>query len=303
MHRSRHHIAALLVVLLVLCLSCARQGHAVVAPLPGKGVVDTLEGGATLALPRPTPGVAELALWVRAGARAAQPAQLATLAAFWAEQQTGAKARVLPDATELTLPCDTREQGIARCVDKLASVFALRAPAAADLTRLRERLRATRLRALAGPGVDALDPLGRDGDDAQLDSASLMRFVKQYYVASHAVLLGAGDVRSEELAQAFARVSRTGPATLAAAPALEVHDGLPPPTDHRELSPGPLVAPEGRARRIGRLTAEAVALECSPCSAGRRPDRHGGREPTFPVVGAVGAARDGAVPRAPARGE
>ena len=81
--------------------------------------MDTLQGGSTLALPRPTAGVAELALWIRAGARDAAPAQLATAAAYWAEEKTGAKARVLPDATELTLPCDTREEGLARCVARL----------------------------------------------------------------------------------------------------------------------------------------------------------------------------------------
>ena len=99
MHRFRHQfLTALIVCALLVLASCS--GHAPpppVAPLPGKAVMDTVQGGTTLALPRPTAGVAELALWIRAGARDAAPAQLATAAAYWAEEKTGAKARVLPD--------------------------------------------------------------------------------------------------------------------------------------------------------------------------------------------------------------
>jgi predicted Zn-dependent peptidase len=240
MHRSRHQIMTGLLAFALLALSsCSHGAPPPVAPLPDKRVVDTLQGGATLALPRPTKGVAELALWIRAGARDASPSQLATAAAYWAEEKTGAKARVLPDATELTLPCDTREQGIARCVAKLASVFVLPPPSGADASRIRERLRSTRLRALSdggrqldlmaleallGDAVRTLDPLGSDEGDVKVDHASVRAFVAQHYVPGHAVLLAAGDVRPDELGQAFAKAAKGPAVALPAASPLPLRD-------------------------------------------------------------------------------
>lgn len=192
-------------------------------PPPPPSAVEKLKAGSTLVIPRPTPQVARIALWIDAGSRAAPVPQLATVAAYWAEEHTGASVRVLPDGTELSMLCDTQGRGVERCVQKLARVFALPTPSPGDVERLRSRLRHARQRALGDAGREAEElsvvallgenargffPLGAESEDGQIDGAAVQRFAREQFGPSRSLLIAAGDVTSAVVQQAFA--SSTG---------------------------------------------------------------------------------------------
>jgi predicted Zn-dependent peptidase len=215
-------IAAALCVWLCACSSAKKLRVPVARPAPPPSLAEKLPAGSTLAVPRPTPGAALLSLWFDAGSRDANPAPVAAATAWWAENVTGAQARVLPDGTELTLLCDTQEMGLAACIKKLAQAFAMPAPSASDMQRLRERIRGARLRAKAdfrwqadelafgalfGAEASELFALGKDAHDAQLDGAALMNFASDHYVPARSLLIAAGDVDEDAVARAFAQVS------------------------------------------------------------------------------------------------
>jgi predicted Zn-dependent peptidase len=260
---------ALAIAVCLLWTACSRTQPAPVAPVQ-PSVVSKLPGGATLAIVRPTPGVARVALWIRAGSRVAELPAVATIAAFWAEAATGAAARVTPDATSLTVSCDTRGEGIERCVRRLTQAFALKTPADAELRRLRDRLRAARLRArgdearqvdlaslraLFDGKLGTLDPLGSEQDDAQLTPAAVARFLGAHYGAEQAVLIAAGDVRASELASAFAGARKTPAAKATRPAALLAQDGFALVHGERPLISAALATP---SREVSAALATAL---------------------------------------------
>ncbi len=202
-------------------LGCAhtKPRPEVALPPPPPSAIEKLKAGSTLVVTRPTPNVARLSLWIDAGSRAAQVPQLATATAYWAEEKSGIRARVLPDGTEFSLLCDTQGRGLEHCVKRLVQVFALPAPNASDAERIRARLRTARIRALGDGNRDAdklafealfdagsagLFPLGKEEDDAQVESGSIARFARENYAAQRALLIAAGDTTEGAVAQAFA---------------------------------------------------------------------------------------------------
>jgi predicted Zn-dependent peptidase len=262
---------ARLVALAGACLLWACSGGRPPPATPlSPGLAEQLPAGTTLAVARPTPGVARIALWIRAGSRRAEPPALATAAAFWAEAATGAAARVSPDATSFTLSCDTRGEGIERCVSRLARAFSLKAPAEPEARRLRERVKAARLRGLAhdarqvdlaslralfGEAVSALDPLGSDAADERLTPQAIAGFLGAHYAVNQAVLIASGDVAADELAKAFAAARRSAGGSARRPVALVARDGFQLITGSRPLIAAALATPS-RAH----ATELAVAL-------------------------------------------
>jgi predicted Zn-dependent peptidase len=199
-------------------------------PPPPPSALEALPPGSSLAIRRPTPGVALLSLWIEAGSRAASPPQLATAAALWAADQAGAKARVLPEGSEISLICDTRGEGVVACGRRLLRALGAPAPRETDLVLLRERVRTARvnvasdgarradalaLEALLGEAAQQLDPLGAAPQDAQLELASVQQFLAHNYAASRSLLVGVGDVEKSQLDELFA-ASATRPSGVPA---------------------------------------------------------------------------------------
>jgi hypothetical protein len=204
-------------------------------PAPTPSALEALPAGSTLTVRRPTPGAALLTLWIEGGARAVSPPQLATAAAWWAAEQAGATARVLPDGTELSLLCDTRGEGLSACVERLLRTLHAPAPAAPQLVALRARVRNARTRAasdpareadrlaleaLLGPAAQQLDPLGVEADDRALDGARLAQFLGVHYLKSRALLVGVGDLEPRELEALFGAERAAAPAPIARPPVL-----------------------------------------------------------------------------------
>jgi predicted Zn-dependent peptidase len=200
-------------------------------PPPPPSALEALPPGSTLAVRRPTPGAALVSLWIDAGARAADPPQLATAAAFWAADQAGASARVLPDGSELSLLCDTRGESLPACVQRLLRALHAPPPGEPQMVALRERVRSARARAAADPAREAdrlaleallgapahqLDPLGAEADDAALDGARLTQFLGAHYRKSRALLVGVGDLPPRELEGLFGAERAPGGAPGAA---------------------------------------------------------------------------------------
>jgi predicted Zn-dependent peptidase len=160
-------------------------------------------------LVRPTPGVVRLSLWLDAGARDAQPVQVATLAAWIAAEHAGreATATVYPDATEITLPC--KSDALGSCVKALRAALTRREPTEAEAQRARLRLQDGRRRALAadpgraadelamrallGEGATGFFPLGAAENDARSSRQALAAFLGDHYGPERALLVAAGD--------------------------------------------------------------------------------------------------------------
>ncbi|MEY4579218.1 MAG: hypothetical protein RL701_3921, partial [Pseudomonadota bacterium] len=180
----------------------------VAARLPQR-VFDTAPGGVRIAsLPRATPGVVRLALYVDAGSRDAALPQTATLAAWLAAESAGSQleATAFPDSTEIALACTT--DGLQRCLTQLAAALAFRDPSPAALSAARQRLRDGLRRALARDkheGVDRLAlhallgaaaqgffPLGTADADLTAAGDAVQTFLRDHYGPTRVIVVAAG---------------------------------------------------------------------------------------------------------------
>lgn len=192
-------------------------------------VLDKAQGGVRIAtLPRATPGVVQLLLYVDAGSRDAHTPQTATLSAWLAVQSGGASIEptVFPDASEFALACTPAE--LNKCVEQLARVLATRTPPEDALQQARVRLRdgqrralahdplqtidALSLQALLGPPALGFFPLGAPDSDVIAAADDVRRFLADHYGPTRTLLVAAGDVDPALVRQAvtdgFARAPR-----------------------------------------------------------------------------------------------
>ncbi|HEY8427461.1 MAG TPA: hypothetical protein VIL20_03770, partial [Sandaracinaceae bacterium] len=209
--------------MLLICtaLACGAPPASIERPSTD-ALVDEAGGARIVFLPRATDGRLWLSLWIDAGARDADPPQLATVAA-WTAATAPIEARVLADGIELARPC-ARSQ-LEACVRSLADALRARAPSEAALAGALARLAAARRRAAADDRrADALalaallgesaDPLGAAEDDARIDARRVAAFLEDHAGAGRVLLVAIGDaelgairraVASAELPRARAR--------------------------------------------------------------------------------------------------
>lgn len=172
-------------------------------------------------LPRSTPGVVRLSLYIDAGSRDASPPQAATVAAWLAAEHASAVVEplVYPDVTELSRNCEA--SSLERCVIELARTLAFRAPTSAQLLRSQARLEAVRRHALAADPDRPVDelaatallgdaawgffPLGRAADDPELTAASVDQLLRDHYGPQRSLLVAAGEVDAEQLGELVSR--------------------------------------------------------------------------------------------------
>jgi predicted Zn-dependent peptidase len=195
------------------------------ARLPLQVFEETPVGVHIATLPRPTPGLVKLLLFIDAGSRDAVLPETATLSAWLAADGGGAQlqATVYPDATEIALSCTPNE--LDRCTATLARALAMRSPTPDAVTEARVRLRdgqrralaadplraldALALRALLGPQAEAFFPLATPDSDLVAASDAVPRFLADHYGPKRTLLVAAGDVEPkavrEAVTDAFAR--------------------------------------------------------------------------------------------------
>jgi len=222
--RAPRVCAVLTLLTLSTVVACARPQVPVSRALPVPSAIDHLAGGATLALPRPTPDVAWLSLWLATGARDGAPPQGITAAAWLVAERAGADARVEPDATELRMQCDVANGGLKACVERLGRAVTRRDVSESEATRLRERLQSSRLRAATDHARRADEralrallsetrgffPLGDAADDAKLTARAIEDVISRHMRIERSILIAAGDVDDGELDRAFARFRPRG---------------------------------------------------------------------------------------------
>ncbi len=176
---------------------------------------------------QPSNGVVELSVFIDAGARDAEPPQVAAVAAQLAAERAGegVTGRVWPEGSELTLRCNTRE--VVACTLRLARGLSARAPSKAEVERLVARLsEARRAAAAADPGRQAerlalhallgdhaagLFPLGEARDDASVDAARVGAFLAAHYGPQRALLVSAGELSIEQLSAASTHAFKRSP--------------------------------------------------------------------------------------------
>ncbi len=235
---------------------------------------------------RPSGEITQLSLWIDAGARDADPPQLATLAAWLAADAAGegVSGRAWPDGIELSLAC--RRNELDACLGRLARGLALRAPAPARVEAMRARLIEARRRAAAGDPQRRADllalqalyggraagmfPLGVASDDARADAGASRAFLARHFGSGHALLVAAGEITNDTLARAarraFARAPQApGPRRVAASPADPGDDAVQVAVDDAPalsfaLAGANLASVEAAARALrARLEREALA--------------------------------------------
>ena len=178
-------------------------------------------GTRVVTLPRSTPGVVRLSLYVDAGSRDASPPQAATVAAWLAAEHAGSAVEplVYPDVTELSRNCEPA--ALERCVIELARSLSFRAPTAAQIVAAQARLEDTRRRALAADPDRPVDqlaatsllgaaawgffPLGRAEDDPELTAASVDSLLRDHYGPNRVLLVAAGEVDADLLGELVSR--------------------------------------------------------------------------------------------------
>lgn len=198
-------------------------------------VFETTPNGMRIAsLPRATPDVLWLALYIDAGSRDAALPETATLSAWLATDYGGAETRaavravVFPDVTELSLPC-TAER-LDQCVGRLAQALNARALDADELARARERLRDAQRRALATQPHNPLErlalhallpdtadgffPLGRVDSDLVVATDAVPDFLRAHYGPERSLLVAAGDIGPHQLMDAASSAFRGTPRAL-----------------------------------------------------------------------------------------
>ncbi|MET0385242.1 MAG: hypothetical protein ABW321_04750 [Polyangiales bacterium] len=195
------------------------------ARLPLRVYDTTTDGLRLVTLPRATPGVVRVALYVDAGSRDAHEPQAATIAAWIAAETADVsdalaiETTVFPDVTELALACTS--DGVATCVERLARALATRDATPAAMSRARTRLREGQRRALArdpheqadhlalhallGPTATSFFPLGRPDADLTAATDLVPGFLRDHYGPRRALLVAAGDVEPIDVREAATR--------------------------------------------------------------------------------------------------
>lgn len=196
-------------------------------------VLDKAQSGARIAtLPRDTPGVVQLFLYVDAGSRDAGLPQTATLSAWLAAESggPGIEATVFPDVTEFALACTP--DALSSCVERLGRTLATRTPSENALGEARLRLRDGQRRALAhepllpvdmlalqavlGPSALGYFPLGAPDSDVIAAANDVPHFLADHYGPTRVLLVAAGDVEPSVVHRAvtdgFAQLPRAGAA-------------------------------------------------------------------------------------------
>lgn len=220
----------LFAVLAALC-ACAGSAASLVVPearsaakLPHHVFETTPEGMRIASLPRATPGVLWLALYIDAGSRDAALPETATLSARLAAEHADAEvnATVYPDVTELNLACDAR--ALSSCVERLLRALSMRAPAENALAAARTRLRDDQRRALAADPDSALDalavrsllgdkspsffPLGSVATDLVAAGEAVAKFLSDHYGPERALLVAAGEIEPNKLKEVATSAAR-----------------------------------------------------------------------------------------------
>lgn len=223
---------------LALISACGGSAASLVVPearkaakLPHHVFETTRDGMRVASLPRATPSVVWLALYIDAGSRDAALPETATLSARLAAERAGANviATVFPDVTELGLSCQTSE--LKACVERLASALAARDPEAAALAQARSRLRDDQRRALALEPLSELDtlalnallgdegrsffPLGSVDSDLVHASQAVPAFLSQHYGPERALLVAAGEIAEGQLLGLATSAFSSSPRALA----------------------------------------------------------------------------------------
>lgn len=246
--------------LMLLLGACSGARPLPTQPPPTPDAVQRLVGGSVVAVPRATPGVVRLSLWIDAGSRDAAPAQLATVAAWMAADRAEAQARVTPDGTEFWLECDRERDSLGACVRRLGSALRMRGVEPDELSAARQRLLTARrsaaaqperaatqlaLEALLGDAVGAaFAPLGEATGDAALTETKVQMFAAEHYGPSRSLLVGVGDVRRAELEEAYAVFRVGGKAERPRATrTLDADDGLRVRLGRRNLAALAVLAP------------------------------------------------------------
>jgi predicted Zn-dependent peptidase len=190
-------------------------------------VVTTGQGIHVSAVPRPTPDVVYLALWIDAGSRDASPPQLATVAAWIAAGRTGGNIRVdtTPDGIALSLRCyaksavsclkrlrealttrDTDETQAQQALVRL--VWARRLAEAADPRREADRLALT---ALLGRQAMGFFPFGVKEDDGAVTAKAIKGFFRDHFGPERSFLVAVGDVDEGDFVDVVQEVFRGAP--------------------------------------------------------------------------------------------
>lgn len=193
-------------LLALALLACGAPSR--VAPTVMETRVEEVAGTRIAVLPRATRGRVWLSLWIDAGARDADPAQVATVAT-WIAAGDEVSAEVMADGIELTRACNRDE--LDACLRSLASVVQVRDVSANALHAARQRLTETRrrvhvddtrradalaLRALLGHGAD---PLGVADDDDRVTPQAVSGFLRDHVGAGRLLLVAIGDVDPDAL--------------------------------------------------------------------------------------------------------
>jgi predicted Zn-dependent peptidase len=244
---ARVGFAALLIGCFALLCACGGSAASLVVPRARSAaklplhVFETVPQGMRIAsLPRATPGVLWLALYIDAGSRDSTLPETATLSARLAAERVGpdAVATVFPDVTEISLSCNP--DTLARCVERLTQALATRTADEAALASARTKLRDDQRRTLASEPDSALDalavqallgeksrnffPLGSVDSDLVAAGQDVTQYLSDHYGPERALLVAAGDIAPNAL---------KGPATDAV-------QSLPranKPRGQRELAP------------------------------------------------------------------
>lgn len=212
--RSRDASGLLLCLPLFFVIACggAQSASRLSQPEPAPQQHVEPTGLRVLTLPRATPNVLRLSLWVDAGTRDADPPQLATVSAWAAARaHQDVHARVLPDATEfwIEVASDQLDAG----VQQLANTLAARSVDAATITTLRAQLTRARaaheldarnvaernalIAALGETTARTLMPFGVTTNDEAITSERVAAFMADHFGPNRALLVGAGDTRGQ----------------------------------------------------------------------------------------------------------
>ncbi len=174
-------------------------------------------------VPSPSQGRTWMSLWIDAGSFDAEPAAVATVAAWAATYGTEVSARVLPDGTELGISCESERVEV--CANALTQVLAARSVGQEALSAALVRLRATRRGAGRDPGRNAdrlalsallgsprgLDPLGSSEDDPAIESAVTNAFLAAHWGPSRGLFVAIGDADETRVQQAIGSALRRVP--------------------------------------------------------------------------------------------
>jgi predicted Zn-dependent peptidase len=220
----------LLLATLAGCGASSVTKPVVVTPLVELGVVQRSAGAGpdVAAISRPGGELLQLALFVDAGSRDADPPQVAALAAWLAADAAGngVIGHAWPDGIELSLSCPKSQ--LERCLASLAAALSLRAVDATRWAEARARLADARRRALAAdPSRDAdrlalealygerggaFLPLGRAEDDERAGVDAVRALLADAFGPRRALLIAAGDVEPGQLSRSAASAFAKAPA-------------------------------------------------------------------------------------------